>query len=324
VNLPETLLLSLCLPACAGPLPPPPDYADPSQWFAVRRGGPADLFYVISTETADRTLPDGTVFHNADTCDPAQREAMRLEMQGVDDILPGGLDFFSPYYRQCSIESFADPALAAERMVPAAEDVRRAFAHYLAHENRGRPFVLAGFSQGAQTVLRLLQEMDGETFSRMVTAYAIGATIPQEFLDACPRIVPARGADDTGVTACWNSVRAPSCALWPRSAAAINPANWRCDATPARFATEPSPFIPLDRQRKEPLVATLDPASNLVVVEGYTARDYVIPVIGREGNYHAREIWLYRDSIRENMALRVRRWLEAHPPSPAGNGKDNP
>lgn len=292
------------LPSAA--VPPAPDYADASQWFAVRRGGDADLFYVVATETADRTLPDGTVSHHADPRDPVQRAPLRLEMQGVDDILSGKLNFFSPFHRQCSVESFTDPALAAARLAPGTGDVRRAFAHYLERENGGRPFVLAGFSQGAMIVLRLLRDMDDAAFSRMAAAYAIGVSIPQDLLDACPRIVPATGADDTGVTASWNSVRNPSCTMWPRSAVAINPANWRTDATPAAFATEPSPFVPLGQQRKEPLVAALDPASNLVLVSGYTAGDYLIPAIGREGCYHSREIWLYRDSIRENMALRAR------------------
>lgn len=94
--------------------------------------------------------------------------------------------------------------------------------------------------------------------------------------------------------------------MWPRSAIAINPANWRTDAAPATFATEHSPFISLDRHRKEPRVATLDPVPNLVVAEGCTATDCLIPASGREGNYHSREIWLYRDSIRENMPLRDR------------------
>lgn len=291
-------------------LPPAPDYADAAEWFAVRRGGAADLFYVIATHTADRTLPDGTICHHADLRDAAQREPMRFEMQGVDGILSGEFNFFSPFYRQCSVESFVDLSLAKSRAATAAADVRRAFEHYLAHENGGRPFVLVGFSQGAFIVLELLRTMDAGAFARMAAAYAIGASVPRELLERCPRIVPARGADDIGVTASWNSVRDISCAMWPRSAFAINPANWRNDATPATFSTEPSPMVSLDCQRKETLVATLDPASNLVIVEGYTATDYLIPVIGREGNYHSREIWLYRDSIRENMALRVTRWLE--------------
>ena len=39
--------------AIVGPLPPAPDYADSTQWFMINRGGEADLFYIISTETDD-------------------------------------------------------------------------------------------------------------------------------------------------------------------------------------------------------------------------------------------------------------------------------
>lgn len=45
----------------------------------------------------------------------------------------------------------------------------------------------------------------------------------------------------------------------------------------------------------------------LLIVEGFTAQDYVLPLLRVEGNYHTREIWLYRDQLRENMALRVSR-----------------
>ena len=49
----------------------------------------------------------------------------------------------------------------------------------------------------------------------------------------------------------------------------------------------------------------LDTTSNLLFVSGYTATDYVLPLIGCEGNYHSREIWLYRDQLRENIQQRV-------------------
>lgn len=43
--------------------------------------------------------------------------------------------------------------------------------------------------------------------------------------------------------------------------------------------------------------------------EGFTGTDYVIPFIGKEGNNHSREIWLYRKSLCENIALRTRAYL---------------
>ena len=96
---------------------------------------------------------------------------------------------------------------------------------------------------------------------------------------------------------------------WEHNDVAINPVNWRTDATPATLITEPSPLIPLDEQRKDTLTVTLDKPSGLLFVKGYSATDYIIPLIGKEGCYHSREIWLYRDQLRDNIALRTARYL---------------
>ena len=232
-------------------------------------------------------------------------------MQGVDALIGGSLNFYSPYYRQCSLQTFTSDSLLQARLPIATDDVRRSFRYYLHHLNGGRPFVLVGYSQGAMIMLQLMKEMDNATYSRMIAAYAIGATISQEILDANPRIVPARSADDTGVTICYNSVRNTSCVMmgWECSAVAINPVNWRTDATPATLITEPSPLIPLDQQQRDTLTVTLDPTSGLLLVDGFTGTDYILPLIGKEGNYHSREIWLYRDHLRDNIAQRAVRYI---------------
>ena len=187
----------------------------------------------------------------------------------------------------------------------AVDDVRRAFKYYLEHQNASRPFILAGFSQGAQIMLELLKEMDDETYKRMIAAYAIGITIAE----TGPHIVPAKGADDTGVTICYNSVRDTGCTMhgWEKSSVAINPVNWRTDSTRASLVTEPSPLLPVAEQKKNTMTVHLDTATGLLIVEGFTAQDYMLPLQGVEGNYHTREIWLYRDQLRENMALRSSR-----------------
>ena len=293
-------------------LPMAPEYADTSQWFVADRRAAIDIFYITSTETGDYSLPDGTVCHYADTHNDSTRQPIYGEMQGVDALISGSFNYYSPYYRQCSLQSFASDSLAAARLPVAAGDVKRAFSYYIAHLNGGRPFVLAGFSQGAMIMLDLLKEMDDKTFKRMVAAYAIGITIQQDQLDACPRIIAARGATDTGVTICYNSVRDVGCAMhgWEHSSVAINPVNWCTDATPATLVTEPSPLIPLDQQLKDTLTVSLDTASGLLLVKGYTASDYILPLIGKEGNYHSREIWLYRNQLRDNIVTRVAYYMK--------------
>ena len=292
--------------------PARPDYSDATQWYVNDRQGQADIFYIISTETGDYPLADGTTAHYADTYADSLRRPMLSEMEGVDTLVGGRLNFYAPYYRQCSLQSFVSDSLAAERLALPTGDVRRAFSYYLAHVNPDRPFILAGFSQGALIALQLLRQMDDATYSRMVAAYLIGISIAQEELDADGgrRIRPAQRADDVGVTICYNSAREADCALWPRSAVAINPVGWRTDQHAGTLVTEPSPLVPLDRQRPDTLTVSLDSASHLLLVSGYSATDYVLPLIGREGNYHSREIWLYRHELRRNMARRVAAFLQ--------------
>ena len=298
-------------PTLAEPIPQAPDYGDTTQWYKTWRQGVADVFYILSTETGDYPWGDGTTCHYANTYADSLRKPMLGEIKGVDALLSGRMNYYAPYYRQCSLQSFTNDSMATARLPLAMGDVRRAFAYYLSHENHGRPFVLAGFSQGAMIALQLLKEMDDATYHRMVAAYIIGWSIPQEVVDADggKRIRPARRADDTGVTICYNSVRSPSCSLFPRSAAAINPVNWRTDDEPATLVTEPSPFIPLDQQSRDTLSISLDPVSNLLLVSGYTGTDHELPLIGNEGCYHSREIWFYRDALRKNIDQRVEAFL---------------
>ena len=292
-------------------LPNEPDYSDSTQWYMNDRGGQADLFYIISTETGDYTRSEGALCHYADTYNDSVRGPLRGEMTGVDHLLSGNLNYYSPYYRQCSLQSYASDSLTQARMPLPTGDVRRAFNYYLEHLNQGRPFILAGYSQGAIILLELLKEIDDSAINRMIAAYVIGATVSDD--DARhPHIMAARRADDTGVTICYNSVRDAGCALphFEYSAMAINPVNWRTDDTPATLTTEPSPHIPADRQQKDRLTVRLDPTTRLLFVDGYTGTDYVLPLIGKEGCYHSREVWLYREQLRLNMALRADSFLK--------------
>ena len=290
-------------------VPEEPEYADATQWYVNNRKGEADVFYIISTETGDYRLADGQMCHYADTYNDSLRAPLHAEMEGVDSLLSRRLNYYSPYYRQCSLQSFVNDSLTKARLQMPLEDVRRAFRYYLDHQNGGRPFILAGFSQGGMIMLELLKEMDEETFSRMIAAYAIGVPIADSIHNR--HIVAAKDADDLGVTICYNSVKNIRCAMpgFEHSSMAINPVNWRTDGTPVTLITEPSPLLPVDKQKKDTMTVRLDTISGLLLVEGLTATDYVLPLIGKEGNYHSREIWFYREQLRKNMELRARHFI---------------
>ena len=272
-------------------VPAAPDYTAESAWFTVERGASADIFYISSTETDDYTL-NGKDCHFANAVDTASCAGITAEMKGVDSLLSGNLNYYSPYYRQITMESYTDSKLMHERILVAEEDIRAAFQHYLKLSDR--PFVLAGFSQGAQLVVTLLEEMTAPVYERLVAAYVIGWNITKEELESSKYIVPAQGATDTGVTISYNSVRTPDCInpiISGQTAVAINPVNWRTDETPAHM--------------ENGLTAHLDTLSHNLLVDGYTDTDYIMLPYFPDGCYHKFEIPWYHNSLRQNIQDRV-------------------
>lgn len=280
-------------------IPIAPDYADSSQWYIVDRDAAVDVFYIVSTECGDYTL-DGKMMHYADTYNDSIRALLYGEMVGVDQLLAGELNYYSPYYRQVTLQTYTNDSLVDARMPVAYGDVRKAFSYYMQHLNQGRPFILAGFSQGAMAVVDLLKEMDDSTYSRLVAAYVIGYKVT----DTNAHISPAQDSADLGVTICYNSVRDNSCAipfLSDGNLMAINPVNWSTDAMPAML---------VDPRYGDTLTVTLDTTTLLLHIDGYHRDDYMLPLIGREGNYHCLEISLFRDVLRRNISLRASRFLQ--------------
>lgn len=282
-----------------GPVPTPPDYADSTQWFMVDRHGEADLFYIISTETGDHMIGNDTS-HYADTYDNYLRGRMKHEMYAVDSFYSGQLNYYSPYYRQASMQSWATEEMAMRRIPLPMKDCVDSWDYYIKHFNQGRPFILAGFSQGAYAVTEIMKRMPDSIAERMVAAYFIGYKITAKDTAACKLLRPARGAVDTGVSICFNSVKTPKSEIPIVSGGnifCINPINWRTDTTSARFVFH-------DKKHNDTLTARLDPESRLLLIGDYK-NDKPMPVIGVPGNYHHMELKFYYPYIRQNMADRV-------------------
>ena len=282
-----------------GPVPPAPDYADSTQWFMADRQGEADIFYIISTETGDHMIGSDTS-HYADTHDPYQRSRMRHEMYAVDSFYSGRFNYYSPYYRQASIQSWATEEMAYSRLPLAMDDCIRSWEYYLAHYNQGRPFVLAGFSQGAVAVMEIMRRMPDSVAARFVAAYIIGYKVTAHDTATCRLLRPATGATDTGVTICFNSAKSPECEINLVSGGnlyGINPVNWRTDTVSA-------PFVLYGKKQNDTLSAHYDPRSCFVLVDG-CKNNKPMPVFGVPGNYHHMELKFYYPYIRKNIADRV-------------------
>lgn len=297
------LILASWSEAGTGPLPQEPDYSDSTQWYVKDRGGVADLFYIVSTETGDY-VRNGDTCHFADTYDRKVCRGMLKEMKAADSLFSFQLNYFSPYYRQVTMQSWADQELTARRLPTAISDVKRSWDYYIRHLNGGRPFIIAGFSQGAHAMLEIMKDMPDSIYQRMVATYCFGYRIPQAMVDSFAAICPARGATDLGVVINYNSVRSPECAIPVVSGdnvVCINPVNWRTDTVAATF-------VNLRRNGADTLTARMDPESHLIIVDGYET-DYQLPVIGRPGNYHHMELRFYYPYIRKNMADRVEAFI---------------
>ena len=277
-------------------VPEAPDYSLAESWYVSERGADMDVFYISSTETFDAAV-GRRVYHHAQAADSAACPGMRGEMEGVDRIVAGDLNFYSPFYRQMSMETYIDTTLITSRFPVAMDDVRRAFKYYVEELSGGRPFVLAGFSQGGEVLVELLKELPASLQDRLVAAYVLGWKITPEDLAASTSIRPARGADDIGVTICYNSVDSPENASFVSSGntVAINPVNWCTDATPAVLF--------------DSLTVTLDPETKLLLVDGFEGTGYAWKPYFKDGCYHTFEIRWYGDKLKENIKNRCQKFL---------------
>lgn len=293
------LLIVLALAACREKpqeiIPDTPDYTHPANWYHIDRGGQADLFYICSTCVYEPREENGIPRHCVNVTDSLDRKALLAEMRGVDRRLSGGtLNYYSPYYRQMIMDCYEDKQKQEKYGAIASQDIQTAFRHYMATENKGRPFILAGFSQGGQMIVELLRSMPDSVYRRMVAAYVLGWYITEEDIEASGgHLVPARGADDIGVTICYNSVKDPSSASFVSegNVVAINPVNWRTDTTSAQF--------------NDSLTVHLDPETKLLLVDGYKQTNHAFLPWFDGGNYHTFEIRWYTENLRENMQERL-------------------
>ena len=138
---------------------------------------------------------------------------------------------YAPRYRQAVVSVFYDESADGDRALNLAyQDVKRAFEYFLEHQNNGRPFIIAGHSQGTHHTRRLLREMIDTTDlkDRMVAAYIIGFTLVDtlyENLNIC------ESADETGCYVTWMSYKkdfVPD-GVWHMKTQSINPLTWTTD-----------------------------------------------------------------------------------------------
>ena len=218
------------------------DYGSRDNWLAFpeKNEHAADTIYLYPT-CYHPEEKDAPPISSIDDPQVRQLSVKYLELQA--SVFAAHTDLYVPHYRQCSVFSMAgksqEEILKLYRGVPCL-DVFAALDYYFTHVNKGRPFILAGHSQGSVMALFALGWYFGkhpEYYERMAAAYCIGFGVSEDVLRAYPHLKTAQGPDDTGVIISYNSEAAdndtggrPSMLVPPRTVA-INPLNWRTDET---------------------------------------------------------------------------------------------
>ena len=293
------------------------DYSHPGNWVIceekIRENCEVDLFYVLPTIYSDKDNAY-MLWHNNPVL---QKKAQMIASQHTGIFSPY-CRVFVPYYRQAEFRrALKEINLPMEKQTfiwNGVNDVAEAFRYYMKHHNKGRPFILFGFSQGS---VALLEVMKSEFAARsvnakLVAAYLIGYPNMPKTFPKHPYLRTAQKADDTGVIITYNS-QAPgevkSYFTGSESVYCINPVNWRTDSKIAekrehsgsRFfdfktgkATDKNNFVS----------AQIDPASGGLIVQTAEPGKFDSRIMG-PGVYHMFDLNFFYYDLRANGKRRI-------------------
>ena len=204
-------------------------------------------------------------------------------------------------------------------------DITTALDYYFENYNQGRPFVIAGHSQGS-AILRLVLKGyfkdHPEYYKRMVAAYAIGYSITKEDLEANPHMKFATGESDTGSIISWHAegpknveanVPIPSVII-SKNGIAINPLNWKLDETYAP-ASENLGSIVGDEKTGKTEIRDIDGdaqvclARGTVVTNAKAIPNEMVEIAGPQC-YHQDDYSIFYNNIKDNVAKRIAAYQE--------------
>ncbi len=334
--------------------PPEPDYWSPDAWAAfpdrqdasdiappntkytaTQVNAPVDVFFIHPTSDTSAEC------WNIPINDKEAADGVASSLAYCASAFNAAAKIYAPRYRQASLYSFFDDK--TDSGIKAAElaysDVECAFLHYMKFYNHGRPFIIAGHSQGSGHGLRLLQEkiIGAPLARRLVAAYLIGGPVLRDMKG----VRVSRSATDTGVIIGWNTYTrdsdpdffANSCVTWyagsyqrvnNRRILQINPLSWRLGGMQVPAARNPG-SLPLTKDLETsdslaplvPKVCGADASGKVLIINKPTAPGFEceieIPGITlfntASGDYHCLDYTLFYESIRKNALDRVHAFL---------------
>lgn len=315
-----------------------PDYAQPGNWLAkpgladnlsiwlppgaaaAPTPGQAAVFYIHPTTYLDRTQWNAPIDSDSGT-----RLRTRLIVQSQASAFATAGDVWAPRYRQAAYAAFLLSNRDAQQALDFAyRDIARAFDQFQKEAGQ-RPIVLAGHSQGALHLLRLLRERRPEIKGRLVAAYVVGwpvstvADLPALPAPACLSpdqsncilswLTFAEPANPNLILDEWETGRGPSGK--PHRAEdllCVNPLTGTRDGS-APPAANPGTIVPTASLQSARLVTGQVGAScknGLLIIDG------AVPNLGSlvlpGNNYHVYDITLFWEAIRQDAVRRLAAW----------------
>ncbi len=300
--------------------PSAPDYDNPDHWAAlpdredladaVPPGGTdqqsaaqVDLFFVhpttyVTSNGWNQALDDGATNQLTD-------EAV---MRGQASAFNACCRVFAPRYRQATLAAFFDQDGHGPRALDLAYgDVVEAFRHFIDELNDGRPFILAGHSQGSRHADLLLAEhiVGTPLADRLVAAYPVGFEIDgSNGLPVCT--APAQ----TGCQVSWNSVgpRAGGLFASPDNIC-VNPLTWaRNGAAAAHDLNLGAVNFDGDASYEQGAADAQCVEDGRLLVTDIRSTRYNQRPLGRD-NYHVYDYALFYVNVRQNAQARVEAFL---------------
>ena len=184
---------------------------NPALWTPPGQTAAADpeaaLFFVHPTSYLNRAR------WNAPLDDAPANTLAATFLRGQASAFNASAAIWAPRYRQATFGAFLTDQKAAEQALDLAyADIRVAFEEFLREVGPDRPIILAGHSQGALLLSRLLHERIAGTVltRRIVAAYIVGwpisrtADLPALGLPECG------AADQAGCVLSWQSFAEPA------------------------------------------------------------------------------------------------------------------
>lgn len=288
------------------------DYSKPGNWACFNDDGgnekEADCFLICPTVYVTRSKG-----RNMSVNDPTVKPSFVSAVNDQKALYSDSCAIYAPFYSQASIEVYSLPESEAESFFETAyADIENAFIHFINSSKGSRPFVLAGFSQGADMCIRLLEDHgnDPEVKKRLVACYAIGWRVTDEDIAKYPHLKTAQGENDTGVIIVYDceaeDVKSSLVVPEGKRSVSINPLNWKTDSTPADRSLNKGSLMNDGSEKTNLTGCRIDPARGTVKVTDVAKGDYPPgPSCFSEGEYHVYDYRFFYRNLIENVKTRL-------------------